>query len=837
MAFYTNVTRYGSNLLYRGYNDFGKRIHKKVRFKPKLFVASTKEKVWKSIDGTYVSPIEFDTMGDAKEFVKQYDGVHNFKIYGTQNYIHQFITESFPEEISFNRDSINVTSIDIEVASDDGFPFPDKAEHPIIAICTRNNIDKIYYVWGLDSYDVSKSQFAGTLEIKYIHCKSESELITSFINFWSRDENIPDVVTGWNSRMFDIPYIVNRITKMFGEETASKLSPWGSVQCKQITVKGKQTTTYDIAGISQLDYLDLFQKFGYSYGAQESYKLDHIAYVVLNERKLSYAEYGSLHTLYKQNHQLFIDYNIKDVEIVERLEDKMGLITLAMTIAYKAGVNYSDTFGTTSIWDSIIYRDLNKQKIVPPPVEDKNKASYPGGYVKDPQVGMHEWVVSFDLNSLYPNIIVEWNMSPETIVDDQRLDLNPDMCLAGVSNPIKEYTLAANGIFFSKQKQGIVPKIITDYYSERRLIKNKMLESQRELEKVDKNDYQAIRRIERDINIYENKQMAIKILMNSLYGALGNKYFRYFDLRVAEAITLTGQTVIRWAENHVNDFMSKVVGKKDDYVIAIDTDSVYVNFGPLVNKFVKDNHVDTLNKICIDQFEPMLKKCYDTLHQQFCTYTKRMEMGREVIADRGIWTAKKRYILNVHDNEGVRYAEPKLKILGIEAIKSSTPEVCRDALKSIFKTIINSNEVDTQKEILNFRNHFKSLPPEEVSFPRGANDIDKWKDRSSVYKKGTPIHVRGALLYNNFIKQKALDKTYELIQNGEKVKFCYLKVPNHLRENVISFPKFLPKELGLNNYVDYDRQFQKTFIDPIEPILEAIGWSSEERNTLESFFG
>ena len=837
MEFYTNISRYGNKLLYRGYTESGKKVKKTFKFKPTLFVPSSKPSEWKSIDGTQVSPMEFPTMRDAKEFIEQYKDVPNFNIYGTQNYIHQFITAAFPNEIQFNQGFVNITYIDIEVASDDGFPFPEDAAHPIISIALKNNIDNSYYVWGLDEYSVSKSEFADKLTIKYIHCKDERELIASFLNFWSREENTPDIVTGWNCRLFDIPYIVNRTTKVFGEDTIKQLSPWNMVQYRQVAVKGKQLDAYDISGIAQLDYIDLFQKFGYSYGAQESYKLDHIASVVLGENKLSYEEYGSLHTLYKENHQKFIDYNIKDVELIERLEEKMGLIALAMTMAYKAGVNYSDTFGTTSIWDSIIYRDLNKQKIAPPPSEEKYKTSYPGGYVKDPHVGMHDWVVSFDLNSLYPNIIVEWNMSPETIVNNDNRVLDPDKCLNGATNERPEYTLAANGVYFKKDQQGIVPKIIVDYYSERKVIKQKMLDAKQQLEKADKNNRTEIIRIERDIARYENQQMAIKILMNSLYGALGNKYFRYFDLRVAEAITLTGQTVIRWAEKHMNEFMSKIVGKQDDYVIAIDTDSVYVNFGPLVNKFIKENPVDTIHKICNEQFEPMLAQCYDKLHKQFTTYIPRMEMGREVIADRGIWTAKKRYILNVHDNEGVRYAEPKLKIMGIEAIKSSTPAACRDALKALFKVIVSGSEANTQNAIQAFKQHFLSLPAEEISFPRGVSSISKWTNRETVYKKGTPIHVRGAILYNKQVKDKALDKRFEKIQNGEKIKFCYLKMPNPIKENVIAFPTFLPEEFGLNRYVDYEKQFQKTFIDPIEPIVEAIGWTVEEKNTLEDFFG
>ena len=827
MAFYTNILRYKNFILHRGYYDNGERFSRKEYFQPKLFVSSKMKTEWTGLDGNSVAPLDFESMYEAGQWLKQNIDVSGRNIYGNKKFTQQFVTERYPRDIEFRRDFINVGTIDIETDYDTGFPHPNEASQTILAITFKSSKSGLYRVWGYGDFNESKALIK---PVRYYKCKNEVELLSKFLEFWSDPRYTPDVITGWNTRFFDIPYIVNRMAKVLGIHEINKLSPWQlQLEHRKIVRRGSENDVYEIPGIQTLDYMELFQKFGYTYGPQESYALNHIAYVVLGEKKLSYEESGSLKNLYKDDHQKYIDYNMKDVELVDRLEEKMGLITLALTIAYKGGVNYQDTFGVTAIWESIIYRKLNASKVVVPlGSEEKPYRPFAGGYVKEPQVGRHEWIVSFDLNSLYPNLIVQYNMSPETLTDNTQMN-DVSYYLSG-QTVSSEYSVAANGSTYRKDIDGVLPQIIEEYYDERVSVKKLQLAAQKEIQK----GYTT--QLDKEIVTLENKQLAIKILLNSLYGALGNKHFHYFDIRLAEGVTLSGQLAIQWAEKAMNAAMNKLLHTEKDYVVAIDTDSLYVNFGPLVKKLSPTNPVFFLDKICKEHFEPVLQKAYEKLFQNMNAHKNRMVMAREGISDSGIWTAKKRYILNVHNNEGIQYKEPKLKIMGIEAIKSSTPEVVRDKFKKAFNLIISGTEAETQKFIQDFRNEFRTLSPEQVAFPRRVSNITDWYDHKTIYKKSCPIHVRGSLLFNKHLKFNKLQNKYELITNGNRIKFCYLKLPNPIKENVISFQEALPKELKLHNYVDYDLQFEKTFIEPLNLILHSIGWTAEEQTTLEDFF-
>ena len=673
----------------------------------------------------------------------------------------------------------------------------------------------------------------------------EAVLLTEFMKYWRQEQF--DIITGWNVDSFDMTYLCNRVDRLFGEGEHKKFSPWNMSDVREYTSQGYQRNmTYTLYGINIVDYLDLYRK--HTFVNQESYRLDHISNVELGTGKIDYSEYGSLHTLYRQDYPKFLEYNLKDAVLVEQLEEKLGLLELTQVMSYNAKCNYTDTFGMVKYWETIIYNFLKEQKIQTPPQRlktgnDKMKPIV-GAYVKEPIVGGHNWVMSFDLNSLYPHLIMQFNISPEKMIKGNRQDVNVERMLNKECDLSYVHqtnnTVCPNGVMFSRNKQGFLPELMEKFYDERKEWKKKMIEYQKERE--DCKDTKRRKELDTLIKRAYNNQQVRKIALNSAYGALANQYFAFFSIDLAEAITTSGQLVIKWAEKTINEYLNSVLKTEDkDYVVAMDTDSVYITMDEMVKQIFpedtpKDKIIDFLRK-SEGQIEQVLADGFKDLAQYTNAFQQKMQMGREVIADRGIWTAKKRYILNVHDNEGVRLAEPKLKMMGIETAKSSTPQWVRKKLADALKVVMQGTEQELWEFVETARKEFRNLPPEEVAFPRGCKNLVQYADSTSIYSKGTPIHVRGSLLYNHLLKSKNLDMRYENIKNGEKIHFTYLSLPNPINENVISFINVLPKEFDLRRFVDYDMQFEKSFVDPLKVIITKLNWNVEPVASLNDFFG
>ena len=849
MDFYTNVQTYGSYILYRGVMD-GKRIKQRIEYEPSLYLPTKKQTQYRSLDGVQLERKKFDNMREARDFFKKFDGIPGApKIYGNTRYEYAFIADQHPKMVDWDIDKILISNIDIEVGSENGFPDPYLANEPITAIGLKELGGRMI-VWGCGDYDNSLDETNQGVDVQYIKCKDEWSLCNLFIQHWAL--HTPDVLTGWNTKFFDVPYLVNRFRKILGEDKAKMLSPWKSITERKTIINGRQMIAYGFLGVEQLDYIELYKWYAPGGKSQESYRLDNIANVEIGERKMSYDEYDNLHSLYRLNHQKFIEYNIKDVVLVERIDDKLKLLELGLTLAYDTKCNYEDIFAQTRMWDSMTYSYLLEKDIIVPPRDVQEKdAAFEGAYVKVPQVGAHKYVASFDLNSLYPHLMMQYNISPETLIEPE--NYTPEMrsiLSQGVSvdkmllksvnlSNMNGVTITPNGQFFRTDKQGFLPKMLEEMYEDRKKFKKMMLQAQQEKEneKDDSKKYDIEKRIAR----FNNLQLAKKVSLNSAYGALGSQYFRFYDLRMALGVTTAGQLSIRWIEAKINGYMNKILGTENvDYVIASDTDSIYLRMGDLVDKFLAgkstEDTIRFMDKICEEKLQPFIDKSYKELADYVHAYAQKMQMKREGLSDKGVWTAKKRYILNVYNNEGVQYAKPKIKVMGLEMIKSSTPSAIRERMWDAVALMMTGTENDIQKFIKNFREEFKALPPEEISFPRGLNGLNTYSDSVTLYKKGTPIHVRGAIMYNHHLKQMGLEKKYQMIQDGEKLKFTYLKLPNHFKEDVISYPSRIPPEFGLDKYIDYELQFSKAFLEPIKVILDCMGWKAEKTNDLSSFF-
>ena len=845
--FYTYVERVGNKILHIGYKN-GKKFIKKENFIFKLALEDEEGKFntgWKTIYGKPVYFKEFEKFWDAKEY---YDKYKNFiKIH---NYISpeiQFISEKYSQKIEYNVNDVRIWFYDIEVYSEKGFAKPENPTGEIVSIAIYDSKEKEYYIFTLKPFETKPFEKEHKVKVNHLLCSDEKELLIGFMNLIQ--ELKPDIITGYFSEIFDNPYIVNRIKFLFGEEALNNLSPIKrGVKVREKKLQnGKVIYNINIPGITLIDYVELIKK--YFVNSFESYSLDFISKTIIKDEKIKYEEFDNINDFYRKNPQMYFEYNLQDTRLLVKLEEKLKFIELLMSIAYMAKSNFNDVLGTIKVWDAFVYNILKEKKIVIPPEKEHNSCEdYPGAYVHNPKPGLYEWILSFDLNSLYPHIIMQWNISPECFIEKERLSVNQeeiDKRLLKMEIDLSEYrkknyAVAGNGCLFDTSRKGFVAKIMEDVYKTRKAVKKKMLDMEKEIEKLKNNleeNHHKIQRMEEEANQLNLQQMALKVLLNSFYGAYANRYFRYYDLRFASAITLSGQ----WAIKHMMRWLNGYFQKKFNYkpVIYADTDSIYLNLKPLVDKKfkgkgTKEEITHWLEKLALEKIQPLIEKGYKKLQAYTGCLENKMVMKLEKISYKGLWKAKKKYAILALYEEGVYLHEPELKVTGIEIKRSSTPALVKDMLKEIVILIMKKPEL-VQEKIAEFKKKFMNANYKDIAFPRGATDVRKYTISGDNFKSGTPIHIRGAIVYNRYIDKKGLN--LPKIDNGDKIKFLYLIEPNPLNSYVISFPKRLPDE-NLIKYVDYEKMWEKAFLQVVNDILNAIGkeeLTSKKTNLMDFF--
>lgn len=847
---YTFCDKLGHRLFIRWLDEDGKRGQKVFSDTPlELFIPGTRDDA-RGLHGERLSRVEFGSVEDMVDFAKEYDGVT--PVFGQTSAAHQYISRQWPGHIDFDIKNFTILNFDIEVESREGFPHPEQAAYPLTSVSMKVFGKDERITLGLKPYTKGRSQDV------YEHCRDERDLLMRFLHHWKRIN--PEIVTGWFIDSFDIPYIVNRMTKILGEEMTAQLSPFYH-ETKRVFMEskvGRGETTYRILGITSFDYANLYMKFAPK--KLESYRLDYVCEHEKVGRKLDWHELGfsDLNDLYDRDHDTFIEYNERDVECVEQLDAKLKFIQCAITIVYMTHSRFSEALATVKPWDNFIYNMLLEDGIqIPPEAFTKNAEGIVGAYVKVPIPGKYRWVIALDMKSLYPCIDMMYNMSPETL--EYHAASNPMEFMEKVlaNDPVtmrlieerksKGLCTASNGSSYRQDSPGVIPrgmKFLFDTRSEVKGVHMKAAKKRLEAAKKAGEDYLLIEQEYQKLDAY---QQALKVVANGGYGALSNQSFRYYNTDIAEGITITGQMSIKYGGAKLNAFLNERFKTTDvDYVIYTDTDSCYITVERFVTDVLKVPEADWKRKMqgivdAIDSFvkkeiDPMLDKVFSDLCEKVGSVNNTMEMKRESISDVGIFRARKNYVLQVWDNEGVRYAEPDIKSVGVEINRTSTPYIVRDALKESLNILLNGTNDELLAYLAKFKKEFAEVPLSKIAFPRGVSEIKKWAGGVMDFEKGTPIHVRGAILFNKMVRERGLEGKLSLIQEGNKIKFIYLKEPNPLHSNVIGFIDELPSEFGLDKYVDIDLQYEKTFLAPLLSFTDIIDWVVEKKSSLDDMW-
>lgn len=837
--FYTHVYANRKGIYFRGYEN-RKRVEKKITdYKPSLFVPAQNSTSYKTVTGLPVQRLQFDSIAEAQDFMRSNEAIEHQYLFGNTRWHYAYMSDRYENGVDFDMNLIRKVTLDIEVDSSKGFSNPSDPFAAIISITIKYRGN--YYVLGLKPYRPNRP------DVKYKHFKDERQMLVEFIALWKGFDF--DIIFGWNTDQYDIPYIVNRINKVVGKGAANALSPWGLIRDTRVNFRGRQIPGYDIVGIVSLDYIDLYRRY---MPKAESDALKFVADLELGETKVEYD--GTLHDLYTKDYDKFIEYNVQDVALVEKLDAKLKLADVVITTAYDSKCNFSDVQQQVRMWDAISFNELKKRKVAVPFIEEQDKNDkYEGAFVLPAQVGKHKWVVSFDFASLYPSLIIEHNISPDTIGKPLSVLLGEEVNFdeEGMVSRLQDLSLlrrdnltcSGAGWLFTRNESGFLGDIMKRLFEDRMTYKVKMKEAQKKA--IEATTEEERHKWEAVATKYNNFQSAKKVQLNAAYGSLGSKYFRFYNPELARSVTLSGRAVLLTVKDVITKGMYEKYKSSTDPIIYGDTDSLYISAKPFVDKLqpglTSPQIVELIDKEFCSEIYAYIKEGLRLHRERYNTFTEQLEMVRDVIAEDTIFVSKKRYLMEIWDKEGARYPTPKRKATGLEMIKSTTSKICKEWLNNAADVILKGSAADLARLVTNYRREFELLPLEQVSYPINVSDIEKYTallssinvitfentvdvDERKGLGKGAPIQVAAAFTYNRFLKENKLTKRYDTIKSGERMRFFYLKEQNPFRSHVMGMLDKVPKELNLREWIDFEGQFNKVFVGPLNILLRATGW-------------
>ena len=867
MNHYTSFFRRGNKVyireLVQGQTE---REMRTIDYMPYLYIPCSESESntkYKNLAGQHLKEVQFQSISSLRAYTDSVNG----SLYGYPRHEYACVDNEYPtEEITYNFNDLRVVYLDIEVNSDTHYSSVENPDQAVILM--QLQMGEMCYILGTKFYESYDDKLI------YIQCKDEVDMLKKFVRLFRKLD--PDIISGWNSSGYDIPYLKTRCDMLEIPDVFKRLSPFNQINESDEIVFGKPQLRVELMGIQHLDYIHLIKKFDLK--KYENYKLGTVAQEILKKTKVEFE--GSLSDLYVTDYNEFVRYGLVDTQLVKEIEDEKNLIQLVVMVAYMDKVNFVDSYSQVRMWDNkfMVYLKHHYNVQVPYVIakessdfEEEEEGKFEGAYVFEPIPKKYSNIMSDDVQSLYPSIIIASNASPETYRGNH--DKNVEFFLQDQTEYQKylkenDYSSLANGSVFSRKKQGFVPEIIDSVFRMRVKAKEVMTQAKKDAAVIEKElqkrgvhlEFSSKTDIELKamlVDLYtiasinKIKQNALKVKINSAYGALGNPYFRFYQRDIAEGITLTGQTLLKTVIPQLNILLEKFHSDANwAKVIYGDTDSIYYSLDGVVQKYVPatatiEERVEFMDRFHKKYIQPVIAMHTQSLHDKLNVFENRLKFVRDVIADTGIFLAKKRYMLQVWDAEGVRYAEPEQKLMGIDAVKSSTPKYCREKIKQAIDIMFNHNNDELIDFLVATEREFKKLPVEQIAFPRGISDIEKYtiesaandffgdeNDATIEAKKGCPIHVKASIFHNKLLMEKGLDTRVPLITNGDKIKFCYLKNPNPIANNSIAFDDKLPVEFGLHKYLDYKLQYEKSFLDGIKAITNVIGWTTERNNAL-----